>query len=109
MSDTFLNVRLQLEPVRELAFGGISGTYAVVGTTLANPSRVIMVKNSTNKDIYISLDGVNNHMRVVAGTADSFDEKTNGGLIAQGTQFWAKQTADGAPASGNIIIQTVFA
>lgn len=110
MSDTFLGVRMQAEAVRELAFSSISGTYAAVGVILANPSRAIMFKNTCDKDIYISWDsGVTNHMRLVAGTADTIDEKTNGGLIAQGTLFEAKQTSDGAPTKGNIIIQTFFA
>jgi hypothetical protein len=94
------------EAVRELAFGGISASYATVGTVLANPSSVIFFKNSTNADVYISFDGVNNHMRIIAGSADVLDERTNGGRIGKGTQFWCKQVT--APSSGAVIIQSFF-
>ena len=99
-----------VDPIRELAFGGISGTFAVIGTPLTVHARVIRFANSTNADIYISFDGINNNIRLAASSFILFDFATNriqddGLFVSIGTQFWAKQVS--APSSGTVWIEVV--
>mgnify|MGYP001593995418 CR=1 FL=1 len=104
--------KAQFEAVRELAFGGISGTYAAVGTPVSSRARIIRFVNSTNADIYISLDGVTNHLRLSSSGFFLIDFSSNkiqddGLFIAEGTQFYAKQVT--APTSGTVWIEVVGA
>jgi len=106
-------IRVDFEAVRELAFGGIGANYAAVGTATLDYTRLLGVYNSTNEDVYISLDGVTNHMRIAAGTGQIYDLTANkvrddGLFIKKGTVFYAKRVA-GAPASGAVWIQVMAA
>lgn len=104
--------KVSVEPVREVAFGGISGTYAVVGTPLARRGRIVNIHNGTDAQIYVSLDGVNNHFRLAVAetkvldlTTDRVDEA--GFFIGKGTQFWVKQVT--APGVGAMWIEVIGA
>ena len=113
MSSSNLAVRLFPEPLRSLAFGSVSGTYARIGTPLAFPSRIFWLQNLTDVSVFISLDGITNHMYLISGEAfilDNTSNKTNVGgslCFAQGTQFYAKDDG-GAPTSGQITITTLY-
>ena len=105
--------KAQFDAVRELAFGGISGTYAVVGTPLTDHARIVRIVNSTNAEVYISIDGTTNHIRMAAGSFVLFDFSTNriqddGLFLSVGVQFYAKQVT-GAPGSGSVWIEVVSA
>ena len=98
-----------IEAVRSLAYTGISGTYAKVGTPSSNPSRQILITNNTNAAIMVSLDGVTDNFPLLAGAAfidDICSNKTEQGgslQLKQGTQFWVKQLV-GAPSSGSVYV-----
>lgn len=102
--------RVKFFPVGEVAFGGISGTYATLGSALTSHARIICFTNSTNADVYISADGVNNHLRLAAGSFKLFDFSTNriqddGLFVELGTQFYVKQVS--APSSGSVWIEVI--
>ena len=99
------NTRVNFDPVRELAFGGISGTYAAVGTPLTNPSRMVAFNNATDVMVYISFDGVNNHLKLASNSFKLFDFATNriqedGFFVSIGTQFYVKQVSGAASTNG---------
>lgn len=101
------------EPIRTAAFGAIGANYAALGTPLANPARIIKINNGTNQEVFISTDGVNDHLRIGANGFALFDLNSNkstdeGLYIRLGTQFYQKHTG-AAPASGNVWIETLFA
>lgn len=105
--------RANFDAVREVAFGGISGTYAVVGTPLTDHARVVVISNSTNAEIYISVDGTTNNLRLAANSFKLFDFSSNkirddGLFVAVGTQFYVKQVS-GAAASGAVWIEVISA
>lgn len=105
--------RAQFDAVREVAFGGISGTYAVVGGPLTDHARIVIFTNSSNVEVYISDDGINNKLRMAANSFKLIDFSTNkisddGLFVAIGTQFYVKQVA-GAPASGGVWIEVISA
>ncbi len=105
--------KAKFDAVRELAFGGISGAYAAIGTPLTDHARIIRFANSTGVEIYISADGVTNHLRLASNGFVLFDFSTNkiqddGLFMAVGTQFYAKQVS-GAAASGAVWVEVVSA
>lgn len=105
--------RVNFEAVREIAFGSISGTYAAIGTATLDHTRIVSFTNGTNADVYISLDGTTNMLRVAANSFKLFDLVSNevsddGFFISQGTVFYVKQVS-GAPTSGTVWVEVMYA
>lgn len=99
-----------IDPVRSLAFGSISGTFAQVGSVTTRPIRLVCFTNNTDGDMFFSIDGVNNQLFVPAGSFKLFDLTTNkdqgfSSLMAflTGTQFWVKQSS--MPTRGTVYIE----
>lgn len=107
--------RAQLEPLRTLAFGSISATYAAVGTPFANPSRLICFTNNTDGDLIFSRDPalVAGEIFIASGGFKLFDIATNARRVNQddlvfevGTQWYVKQVT--APTEGDVYIETLY-
>lgn len=106
-----LAIRLYPEPLRSLAFGSISGTYAPIGTPFVNPCRILLIQNQTDSLLVVSFDGVNDHIPLVAQGFVLFDCTTNktvevGAFFAQGTQLYVKQIV--GPTVGSIYVTTIY-
>ncbi len=104
----------RFDTIRTLAFGGISGTYAVVGTPIMNNWREFRIVNATNGDIFISADGVNDNFFLPANTFLLWDLSTNAPInendnfaLSLQTQFFARQST--APTSGAVYIEGIYA
>ena len=105
--------RAKFDAVREVAFGGISGTYAVVGGPLTDHARIIRFVNSTNAEVYITTDPTENEIRMAASSFVLYDFSTNriqndGLFVHVGTQFYVKQVS-GAAGSGAVWIEVISA
>lgn len=106
---TALSVRLLPEALRSVAFGGISGTYAGIGTAILNPARIVYIVNTTDVLVTISMDGVVDHFVIPPMSYILIDVTSNKSLlggafsVAQGTRFYVK----GAPTLGSVYL-TVF-
>lgn len=106
--------RLRYEGLRTLGFAAIGAAYAAIGTALANPARVIIAKNLTDKSVLFSINGVTDHFIIPSGGFQLIDVTTNkvrddGFFTDQGTVFYAKQGPSGAPASGSVYIEVIYA
>lgn len=104
--------RAAFEPLREIAFGSITGSYQAVGSAVSDNVRMIKITNGTNAPMYISLDGSTDHEKVPAAGYVLYDFSTNkirddGMFLPVGTVFYVKQ--DSAPSSGNLWIAVVYA
>lgn len=106
--------RAKVDTLRTVAFGGISGTYAKVGTALSYPARIICFTNTTNADVTFSMDGTTDQLIVPAGSFKLFDITTNHKPVGQddfcfsnGTQWYVKQVT--APTSGSVYLEVVYA
>ena len=104
-----LAIRLYPEPLRSLAFGGISGTYAGIGTSFTSPSRIFWVQNLTDVTLTFSLDGLVDHFQLPTNGFVLLDVTTNqvqssGCFISQGTRVYVK----GAPTLGQANVSTWF-
>ena len=105
--------RVSFDEIRELDFGDISGTYASVGTPFADHVRLIDFNNGTNEDLYISFDGVTNHLRIRANSFKLFDLSANkirddGLFIALGTQIYVKEVS-ASVTSGTFWVEVMSA
>lgn len=106
--------KAKFETLRELAFGSIGAAYTPVGDMTEDFTRQVSIYNSTDVDLYFSTDKDTNMVRVAAGTGQVHDVTANkvtddGLFFRKGTQFYVKQTAAGAPSSGNVWIQVIAA
>lgn len=102
------SVRLKPEVLRSLAFGSISGTYALVGT-ITHPSQLYIIQNLTNSTITFSHDGTTDNFILPTLGFITLDIGTNKGLqntlsIAAGTPLYAK----GTPGSGSVYLTTFY-
>lgn len=107
-----LALRMAFEPLRSLAFGGISGTYAKVGTPFAHSEAIIKVQNLTDSQVTISLDGSTDHDTLPAQSFSLYDITANKAraddrALPQNTQVWVKQTSAG-PTLGSVYITLLF-
>lgn len=107
---TMTSVRLLAEPLRSLAFGSISGTYAGIGTAFVNPCRIMYIVNETDVLLTFSMDGVNDHFVVPSNGGLIVDVTSNksimGGAfsIAQGTRIYVK----GSPSSSSVYLSVFY-
>lgn len=100
-----------IDTIRTVAFGGISGTYAAVGTSLTIPARIVCITNNTDGDMFFSTDGSNNMLFIKAGSFKLFDLNTNRNNRDQmfvfpiGTQFYVKQST--AATQGAVYVEVL--
>jgi hypothetical protein len=98
------------DSVRTRSGASITTSYTNLGTALTKPWRIMLIKNTTNKTIYISEDGSNDHYEIPAGTSESYDFQANAksGFYCQkqvGTQFEIRGISGDLPTSGKVILQ----
>jgi hypothetical protein len=106
--------RATVDTLRTLAFGGISGTYAPVGPPQSFPARIICFTNTTDADVFFSMDGTTDQLIVAAGGFKLFDITTNHRPVnmddfcfSNGVQWYVRQAS--APTSGAVYIEIVYA
>lgn len=107
--------RAYFDALRSLAFGGISGTYAAVGSPLAHPSRWLSFTNTTQGDVVFTYDNTISagQIFVKANSAKIIDIQSNENVhlddsyvISIGSQFYVKQLS--APVSGSVYIEVGY-
>ena len=107
--------KVYFDTLRSLAFGGISGTYAAIGTAAAINPRIICITNDTDAGMIFSTDPANatGMLYLPKGTFKLFDLTANlvpgqddGFVIAVGTIFYVKQAS--APGTGAVYIEYVY-
>jgi len=114
MASNAIAVRAYPIPLQSMAFGSITGSYTIISSTgLPYPCRILNFQNATNAPIYISFDGVNDHIYLAAESFQLFDFGTNRGeraselSVSQGTKFFVKFAS--APTSGLVAVSGFYA
>jgi hypothetical protein len=105
--------RVGFEPLRSIAAASITNSYVILGGATTGHIRIFNVTNATNQDVLVSLDGVNDHMRIAAASFQLFDFTSNkvrddGFFLSQGTFFYIKYPG-AAPSAGNLWIEVISA
>jgi len=102
--------RAQFQTLTTVASGSVTTSY-VAAVTLTSPCVMIAVKNGTNGDILIGIDGVTAIWGFPANSGTAYDFTTNSPNVAQlmfpsGTALFLKWngSAPGSP-TGNIYIE----
>ncbi len=106
---------VRFDALRSLAFGGISGSYAALGTPLTTNWRMFKITNTTQGNMLISADGTTDNLFVPAGGFVLYDLSTNAQPVREsdtfvmgiGTQFYVKQSS--APVSGSVYLEGLYA
>lgn len=107
--------RANFEPLRSLVFGGISSTYAAVGTPADNPYRAICITNNTQGDLIFSRDPLlaAGELFIAAASYKLWDIQSNGKFVNEdkffqdeGTQWYVKQLT--APVAGAVYIELLY-
>ena len=104
-------IRLVPDPARELAFGSIAAGYMGIGTSFTKPVRILILQNMTDANLWISFDGVDDHIPIVAGGYMIIDVTANktvdsGFFIAEGTRMYVKRI--GVPTSGSMYVSSFY-
>ncbi len=103
--------KVAFEPVRELAFGDIGAVYVSL-TPTTDHTRILRLVSTLNADIYISVDGINNVIRLAANSFVLYDFSTNkirddGLFLAEGTIIRVKLVS-AAATSGSFWCEIVY-
>ncbi len=107
--------KVYFDTLRTLAFGGISGVYAAVGSALTVEPRIICITNDTDAGMIFSTDNTNatGMLYLPKGTFKLFDltanmvpGKDDSFVMAKGTIIYVKQSS--APGSGAVYVEYVY-
>lgn len=107
-----LPIRMTFEPIREAAPLELGPAYAIVGTPLAHPARILYVSNLTDVGIMFSTDGVTDHFIVPSMGFLLIDVATNqtqtqGCFFPTGMGIFAREI--GTATTGNVFITVLYA
>lgn len=108
------SILIAYETIRSLAFGGISGVYAAVGSPFSNPVRIIKVTNLTDANLLISFNGIDTVDIVAANGFYLYDYGSNkadaGGVLEQslGKRLYVRQESTAA-TSGSVYVTIIYA
>lgn len=107
--------KASFEPLRTLASGGISGSYAAVGSATSHRVRAFCITNNTQGDMIFSLDDTVSagQMFVAKGSYKLYDVQANMNVqfddayvLPIGTTFYVKQST--SPTSGDVYIECIY-
>ncbi|MFI5332580.1 MAG: hypothetical protein ACHQVS_00595 [Candidatus Babeliales bacterium] len=102
------------ETLRSLGHASVGAGFTAIGTAFLNPVRILMVDNSTDVNLIISFDGINNHMFIAANSGRVIDYASDAelpvGKLSQAADVivYAKEES-GGPTVGNVYVSVVYA
>lgn len=114
-SNLVSSIRVRYEPLRSVGFGSITSMYESVGLPFANPVRILKVTNLTDKNILVSLNGLDDHDIVSANGFFLYDYSSNKANVAglleqpQGDRIYIKSETVSLPTLGNLYVTVVYA
>jgi len=107
------SARIRYEDLRSLGFVSITGSYATIGTAFDNPIRMLKVTNTTDVNILVSFNGINDKDIVAANSAYVYDyasnKSTQSGFAEQsaGERVYIKAES-GLPTIGSVYITAIY-
>jgi len=110
---SYLSVRALPETLRTSGFAAITNAYVAIGAAFTSQVHFLMLVNTTDVLLHFSLNGVNDHFVLPAGSQMVLDVASNntlpGGsfLFAKNTSVFVKQTL-GAPSLGTVYLSSFY-
>ncbi len=108
------SIIVKWDELRSLAFGLVGPAFTAVGSPFEHVVRIIIMQNLTDAQVFISEDGVNDHLTLPAGgqiVLDYMSDKSIiGGSFAQpkGTTIYVAH-GGAAPTTGSFFISVIYA
>lgn len=101
----------RFETQRELAFGSIGASYAVVGSTFYYPIRLLIVQNLTDATLQFSSNGTVDHFPLASGDKMVLDISTNDNsevpwALPANQGIYCKTL--GTPTSGSVYVSVLY-
>ena len=103
----------RVDILRSLPFGSITTAYQPLGTSLGHNWRIWKITNTTDGDMFISFDGINDNLFVPANTFTLYDISTNSDQdsatalsMSVGTQYFVRYSA--APTKGSVNLEGIY-
>lgn len=111
MSFSSSAIRLNVEPLRTLAAGGIGVDYTLIGSRLNHPVRLIILMNLTDARLLFSFDGVTDHLVLPENSNTTLDiaanrTSTTGWFMGEKRGIWVKR--DQNPTAGSVYLTVFF-
>lgn len=105
--------RAGFEPIKEIDFGDVpgSGEYTKVGTPTTKYARICYLNNFLDQEVYVSLNGITDHMRMPINSMMAIDVSTNNMssekfCFEKTTQFYIRRSSVSV-SSGSFWIEIV--
>ena len=103
----------KFDNLREIAGTSINSSYQLVGTIFIVNPRIIAFHNSTDVDLYVSTDGINNKLRMASNSFKIHDVQANksdsgDNLIPKAIGIWVKETSEGTPTEGDFWVEAIY-
>lgn len=114
MSNLVSSIRVRYEPLRSIDFSDITTDYVGVGLPFENPVRILKVTNLCDKNMLVSINGLDDHDVVAANGFFLYDYSSNkanaAGLLEQpqGDRIYVK-AEDALPTTGILYVTVVYA
>lgn len=104
--------KVAYEAVREVAAAAVGAAYGAIGTATTDHTRICRIVSTLDADVYISIDGTVDHIRVASGSFVLYDYSTNkiqddGLFLASGTTFYVKRVS-AAATTGSLWIEILY-
>lgn len=113
MANPANSVTVVFDILRELDYTSFTGSLVAVGTPFAYPVRMMKIINTSDVDLYISDDGLNNKDKIPAGSFELYDfcsNKTETGgsfLYPADTQIYVVPVS-GSATKGSVSITVIY-
>jgi len=100
-----------MEPAKTLdtAVTPVGANYVAVGTALEHPCRIDSIYNFSDADLWVSLDGIEDHFPVKKNGGSVTDNAANGIVFPIGTRFYVKSLVAGTnPTAGLVTVSSSY-
>ncbi len=97
----------RFDGLRSLAFGSIGATFSALGTPFDNVNRILKLVNTTDADVIVTFDGINDNDIVPTGGFVLYDFFSDQLILSKFTQISIRRLT--VPTSGTFYAIAVHA
>lgn len=100
--------RAEFEELRELPYSSLSSSFMSVGDPFDEPVEVLLLQNSTDVTVYISVDGIKKNWVLTKNSQAIIDVGATGKVFERGTNVYTK-IKSGTPTEGDVYVGALAA
>lgn len=107
--------KIAYEPLRSIGFAGLGNAFVPIGTAMANPVRILAMRNNTDANLILSLDGITAVDAISANSGFIYDYGSNksekGGVaeLSAGSLWYAKLEPGQVATVGTVYLTVIYA